>query len=45
MGELQILKTNKKSDNRVNKVASIIQNDIYLLKYIRNQKKFYFKII
>ena len=45
MGELQILKTNQKSDSRVNKVASIIQNDIYLLKYIRNQKKFYFKII
>lgn len=45
MGELQILKTNQKSDNRVNKVASIIQNDFYLLKYIRNQKKFYFKII
>ena len=45
MGELQILTTNQKSDSRVNKVASIIQNDIYLLKYIRNQKKFYFKII
>ena len=45
MGELQILKTNQKSDSRINKVASIIQDDFYLLKYIRNQKKFYFKII
>ena len=45
MGELQILKNSQKSDSRINKVASIIQNDFYLLKYIRNEKKFYFKII
>lgn len=45
MGELQILKTNQKADMRTNKVASIIQSDIYLLKYIINEKKFYFNII
>ena len=39
------LKSNQSSDSRVNKVASIIQDDIYLLKYIKNQKKFYFKIV
>ena len=45
MGELQILKANQASDSRVNKVASVIKDDIYLLKYIKNQKKFCFKII
>ena len=45
MGELQILKNNQASDTRVNKVASVIKEDIYLLKYIKNQKKFCFKII
>ena len=43
MGELQILITDQKSDNRVNKVASVLQKDFYLLKYINNGKKFYFR--
>ena len=30
----EILKTNQKYDDRVNKVASVIKDDIYLLKYI-----------
>lgn len=43
MGELQILISNQKSDSRVNKVASVLQKDFYLLKYINNGKKFYFR--
>ena len=43
MGELQILITDQKADNRVNKVASVLQKDFYLLKYINNGKKFYFR--
>ena len=45
MGELQILKVNQKGDKRTNVVASILQNRLYLLKYIRNGKRFYFNII
>lgn len=45
MGELQILKTNQKWDYRTNVVASVLQKDIYLLKYIKGGKKFHFNII
>lgn len=45
MGELQILKVNQSSDRRTNVVASVLQNDFYLLKYIKGGKKFYFNII
>lgn len=45
MGELQILKTNQKGDYRTNVVASVLQKDIYLLKYIKGGKKFHFNII
>ena len=45
MGELQILKVGQKSDYRTNVVAAILQKDIYLLKYIKGGKKFYFNII
>lgn len=45
MGELQILKVNQNADNRTNVVASILQERIYLLKYIKGGKKFYFNII
>lgn len=45
MGELQILISDQKSDNRTNNVASILQEDFYLLKYISNGKKFYFKMV
>lgn len=45
MGELQILKTNQKSDYRTNVVASVLQKHIYLLKYIKAGKKFYFNIV
>ncbi|MEG2786611.1 MAG: MupG family TIM beta-alpha barrel fold protein [Romboutsia sp.] len=43
MGELQILKTDQDADFRTNKVATILQNDLYLLKYIKDGKKFYFR--
>lgn len=45
MGELQILKTNQEKDSRTNVVASILQKDIYLLKYIQGGKKFHFNIV
>ncbi|MBZ9685829.1 MupG family TIM beta-alpha barrel fold protein [Clostridium estertheticum] len=45
MGELQILKCSQKGDYRTNVVASVLQKDIYLLKYIKGGKKFYFNII
>lgn len=45
MGELQILKTNLKSDHRTNVVASVLKEKLYLLKYICNGKKFYFNIV
>jgi len=45
MGELQILKINQKWDYRTNVVASVLQKDIYLLKYIKGGKKFHFNII
>lgn len=45
MGELQILVTNQKADDRTNNVASVLQNDFYLLKYISNGKKFNFRIV
>ncbi|MGL4954995.1 MAG: phospho-sugar glycosidase domain-containing protein, partial [Cetobacterium sp.] len=33
-----------KEDERTNVVASILQEDLYLLKYIKDGKRFYFKI-
>ena len=45
MGELQIIKVNQKADIRTNVVASILQEDIHLLKYIKGGKKFYFSIV
>ena len=45
MGELQILKRDYSMDERINVVASVLQEDYYLLKYIVNGKKFYFKIV
>ncbi|MGL6063627.1 MAG: DUF871 domain-containing protein [Fusobacteriaceae bacterium] len=42
MGELQILLTDLKEDERTNVVASILQEDIYLLKYMEEGKKFHF---
>lgn len=44
MGELQILKVKNVADSRTNVVASILQNDFYLLKYIKGGKKFHFNI-
>ncbi|WP_294097209.1 MupG family TIM beta-alpha barrel fold protein [uncultured Cetobacterium sp.] len=44
MGELQIVLSNLKEDERTNVVASILQEDLYLLKYIKDGKRFYFKI-
>ncbi|MGL5086209.1 MAG: DUF871 domain-containing protein [Clostridium sp.] len=41
-GELQILICNQKGDARTNVVASVLQKDFYLLKYINKGKKFYF---
>lgn len=43
MGELQILTTDQEKDPRINKVASVLQDDFYLLKYIKDGKKFYFR--
>ncbi|MBU3217341.1 MupG family TIM beta-alpha barrel fold protein [Clostridium estertheticum] len=45
MGELQILKVDQKGDYRTNVVASVLQKNIYLLKYIKGGKKFHFNII
>ncbi len=45
MGELEILKRNQEADPRTNIVASVLQKDFYLLKYICNGKKFHFNII
>ncbi|MGL5378472.1 MupG family TIM beta-alpha barrel fold protein [Clostridium sp.] len=45
MGELQILLTNQKGDSRTNVVASVLEDDYNLLKYINNGKCFRFKII
>ena len=45
MGELQIIKNNQREDERTNVVASVLQNKLYLLKYIVGGKKFYFNII
>ena len=42
-GELQILISDQKADNRINNVASVLHKDFYLLKYINNGKKFYFR--
>lgn len=44
MGELQILLSDQKKDDRTNVVASILQKDHYLLKYIHGGKKFHFNI-
>ncbi|TGY42276.1 DUF871 domain-containing protein [Clostridium sartagoforme] len=44
MGELQILKVDDVADSRTNVVASILQKDFYLLKYIKGGKKFHFNI-
>ncbi|OPX46539.1 DUF871 domain-containing protein [Clostridium thermobutyricum] len=44
MGELQILKVKNAADSRTNVVASILQKDFYLLKYINGGKKFHFNI-
>lgn len=45
MGELQIIKNSQREDHRTNVVASVLQNKLYLLKYIIGGKKFYFNII
>lgn len=45
MGELQILKSNKNNDKRINKIAYVIKEDLHLLKYINGGRKFSFKIV
>lgn len=45
IGELQILKANQEKDSRTNVVASVLQKDFYLLKYIHGGKKFHFNIV
>lgn len=45
MGELQILLVNQQKDERTNVVASVLQEDFYLLKYIVEGKKFCFNKI
>ena len=42
MGELQILKVNKKRDYRINVVAKVSENSLHLLRYIDEGKKFSF---
>ncbi|MDU6339887.1 MAG: MupG family TIM beta-alpha barrel fold protein [Clostridium sp.] len=42
MGELQILKVNKKKDYRINVVAKVSENSLHLLRYIDEGKKFSF---
>lgn len=44
MGELQIIKRNLPKDDRVNVVAEISQNEIFLIKYISPERKFCFMI-
>lgn len=45
MGDLQILKRDLERDDRINVVGEVLQEDYYLLKYIRNGKKFYLNIV
>lgn len=44
MGELQIIINNQNKDNRTNVIASILQKDFYLLKYIQGGTKFHFNV-
>ncbi|WP_133628934.1 DUF871 domain-containing protein [Fonticella tunisiensis] len=45
MGELQICKKNLPADSRVNVVASIVEDELFLLDYIDEETKFKFKLI
>ena len=45
MGELQILKTSQKFDERTNVIGKILEKDLYLLKYIKPGSAYHFKII
>ena len=42
-GELQVLLCNQNFDTRTNLVAKVLQNDIHMLQYIKDGKKFCFK--
>ncbi|APH20730.1 DUF871 domain-containing protein [Clostridium botulinum] len=44
MGELQILLTNLEKDDRVNVIAKVKKDELFLLKYINEGRKFRFKI-
>lgn len=45
MGELQIVKNPLEADSRVNVIGKIKEEDLFLLKYIKGQTKFKFKVI
>ncbi|KEI99292.1 cell surface protein [Clostridium botulinum A2B3 87] len=44
MGELQILLTDLEKDDRVNVIAKVKKDELFLLKYINEGRKFKFKI-
>ncbi|WP_061310634.1 DUF871 domain-containing protein [Clostridium botulinum] len=44
MGELQILLTDLEKDDRVNVIAKVKKDELFLLKYINEGRKFRFKI-
>ena len=43
MGELQITKRDLPKDERVNVIAEIAKDELFMLKYVTPEKKFYFK--
>ncbi|MBK1810328.1 DUF871 domain-containing protein [Clostridium sp. YIM B02505] len=45
MGELQITMKALPQDNRVNVIGKVVEEDLFLLDYINEETKFYFKII
>ncbi len=44
-GEINIVKIGHESDERTNVIASILQDDLYLLNYIEGGMKFYFCVV
>ena len=45
MGELQICRRDLQEDIRVNVIGMVIEEELFLLDYIKDESKFRFKII
>lgn len=45
MGELQICKKNLPKDSRVNVIASLVEEELFLLEHMEEESKFSFKLI